>query len=92
MLLSFGSIIYLPLEVMAIYCIHSCQNLYHYVSYCLTLVPVGCVERVFSQIKLKKTKTRNRLSTETLCGILYSKNLIKHENKNCFDYIQRFIK
>lgn len=58
-----------------------------FVSLCFILPhSSACVERVFSQINLNKTKSRNRLSTETLCGILYSKQLIKSKNKNCFDY------
>lgn len=47
----------------------------------------ACVERVFSAVNLNKTKLRNRLSTETLCGLLLSKQLI-HESKNqvCYNY------
>lgn len=45
----------------------------------------ACVERVFSSINLNKTKQRNRLSSETLTGILHSKNLILPEN--CFDFV-----
>lgn len=40
------------------------------------------VERTFSTINLNKTKIRNKLSTETLSGILHTKNLMK--NQNCF--------
>lgn len=62
-------------------------KLSEFVSLCFILPhSSACVERVFSQINLNKTKTRNRLSTETLCGIPHSKQLIKNENKNCFDY------
>ena len=42
------------------------------------------VERVFSAINRMKTKTRNRLSTETLTGLLHTKQLIK--GKSCFDF------
>lgn len=42
------------------------------------------VERIFSQINLNKTKTRNRLCTKTLTGILHSKNLVK--NSTCFSF------
>lgn len=44
------------------------------------------VERVFSTININKTKTRNRLSTKTLTGLLHTKQLIKSDNKNCYDY------
>jgi len=44
------------------------------------------VERVFSSISLNKTKIRNRLSTKTLSGLLHSKQLIKSNDKDCFDY------
>lgn len=40
-------------------------------------------ERIFSTITLNKTKIRNKLSTETLSAILYSKTI---RNQNCFDY------
>lgn len=46
----------------------------------------ACVERLFSSINLNKTKLRNRLSTDTLSGILHSKNFLKRQNKNCFDF------
>jgi len=36
------------------------------------------VEQIFSQMNLNKTKTRNRLGTKTLTGILHSKNLVKN--------------
>jgi hypothetical protein len=43
------------------------------------------VERVFSQINLNKTKIRNRLNTETLNGIMLSKNLFKKSNCTNFE-------
>lgn len=46
----------------------------------------ACVERLFSCINLNKTKTRNRLSTKTLTGILLSKNFLNRQNKNCFNF------
>lgn len=46
----------------------------------------AAVERIFSTINLNKTKTRNRLSTESLIGILHSKNMLKDEEKHCFDF------
>ncbi|CAH1111420.1 unnamed protein product [Psylliodes chrysocephalus] len=42
------------------------------------------VERTFSTINLNKTKIRNKLSTETLSGILHTKTLMK--NENCFNF------
>lgn len=44
----------------------------------------ACVERQFSLINLNKTKLRNRLSSETLSGILHSKRLISESN--CYDF------
>lgn len=53
------------------------------VSYILTLPHSSApVERIFSTINLNKTKTRNKLSTESLIGILHSKNIIKNEQKS----------
>jgi len=46
----------------------------------------AAVERIFSTINLNKTKTRNRLSTESLIGILHSKNMLRDEEKHCFDF------
>lgn len=42
------------------------------------------VERVFSTINLNKTKTRNRLSTSTICGVLLTKNFFV--NNKCYDF------
>lgn len=42
------------------------------------------VERVFSQINLNKTKIRNKLSAETLKGIMHTKQLLK--NKTCYNF------
>lgn len=57
------------------------------VSYILTLPhSSAAVERIFSTINLNKTKTRNKLSTESLIGILHSKNMIKSEQKSCFNF------
>jgi len=57
------------------------------VSYLLTLPhSSACVERIFSAINLNKTKTRNRLGTETLSGILHTKRLINENGKNCFNF------
>lgn len=44
------------------------------------------VERTFSYVNLNKNKTRNRLSTETLSGILFSKNILNAQEKSCFDF------
>lgn len=44
-------------------------------------------ERIFSTVNLNKTKTRNKLSTETLQGILHSKNMLTTQKKSCFEFI-----
>lgn len=41
------------------------------------------VERIFSIINLMKTKQRNRLSTESIVGLLHTQRLMT--NSNCFD-------
>lgn len=41
-------------------------------------------ERIFSQVNLNKTKTRNRLDTPTLEGLLYTKSMIS--DSTCFDF------
>lgn len=46
----------------------------------------AAVERIFSVINLNKTKIRNRLSTNTLCSILYCKDYLNLENKSCFNF------
>lgn len=43
------------------------------------------VERIFSQINLNKTRSRNRLGIETMSGILHSKRLFK--NQTCYEII-----
>jgi len=49
------------------------------VSYILTLPhSSACVERLFSIININKTKLRNRLSTDTITGILHSKNILNN--------------
>lgn len=58
-----------------------------FVSYIVTLPhSSACVERLFSTINLNKTKTRNRLATNTLSGILYSKNVLINQQKSCHDF------
>lgn len=44
------------------------------------------VERVFSQVILNKTKVRNRLEKSSLEAILYTKDHLKLNNCNCFDF------
>lgn len=44
----------------------------------------ACVERIFSSINLNKTKTRNKLSTRTLKGILRTKRKIG--NDCCYNF------
>lgn len=46
----------------------------------------ACVERIFSCINLNKTKIRNRLGTESLTGILHSKNILSTQRKFCYDF------
>ena len=41
-------------------------------------------ERIFSQVNLNKTKSRNRMDTATLEGLLHTKQLIG--DKRCFDF------
>lgn len=47
--------------------------------YAILSIPVATanVERIFSQININKTKTRNKLDTNTLCGILRTKDFKK---------------
>lgn len=40
----------------------------------------AATERIFSTINLNKTKTRNRLETDTLTGILNAKNILSNQN------------
>lgn len=57
------------------------------VSYILTLPhSSACVERLFSTININKTKLRNRLSTDTLTGILHSKNILNNQQKSCYNF------
>ncbi|CAH1115354.1 unnamed protein product [Psylliodes chrysocephalus] len=44
----------------------------------------AAVERIFSQINLIKTQFRNRLKTETIEGLLYTKSFM--ENKTCYEF------
>ena len=48
------------------------------------------VERVFSSINRMKNKLRNKLSTETLCGLLHSKRLIS--GANCHNFYDEIMK
>ncbi|XP_039278769.1 uncharacterized protein LOC120350252 [Nilaparvata lugens] len=41
----------------------------------------ACVERVFSAVNLNKTKTRNRLRTKTLTGLLHKKTLLRQKTR-----------
>ncbi|KYN27981.1 hypothetical protein ALC57_02605 [Trachymyrmex cornetzi] len=40
----------------------------------------ACVERIFSQLSLIKTKLRNKLDVETCSSIILSKQLMADEN------------
>lgn len=42
------------------------------------------VERIFSVINILKTKQRNRLSSETIVGLLHSQRFLK--NSTCYDF------
>ncbi|KAH6935968.1 hypothetical protein HPB50_011870 [Hyalomma asiaticum] len=44
----------------------------------------AAVERVFSQINILKTKQRNRLSTDALCGLLHGKRTLAASS--CFSF------
>lgn len=46
----------------------------------------AATERIFSAINLNKTKSRNRLSTDILSGLSYSKNLLNSRNKSCYNF------
>lgn len=46
----------------------------------------AATERVFSTINLNKTKTRNRLETETLSRMLNSKNILNFQKKSCYNF------
>ncbi|XP_068225057.1 protein FAM200C-like [Palaemon carinicauda] len=48
------------------------------------------VERIFSAINRMKTKTRNKLSTETITGLLHTKQLIK--GACCYDFNDEYLK
>ncbi|XP_047523967.1 uncharacterized protein LOC125062236 [Pieris napi] len=44
------------------------------------------VERIFSSINLMKTKTRNKLSTESIVGLLHTKRVVTEEDQTCFNF------
>ncbi|XP_069363479.1 SCAN domain-containing protein 3-like [Maniola hyperantus] len=50
------------------------------------------VERLFSAINLMKTNIRNRLSTETLSGLLYTKSFIKKNSEPSQEHLKLFNK
>lgn len=52
----------------------------------------AAVERIFSIVNINKTKLRNRLSTDTLIGILYSKNYLNGQSCYNFDIPSSMIK
>lgn len=63
------------------------SSLTSFVSYILTLPHSSAsVERLFSSINLNKTKIRNRISTETMSGILHSKNLLSIQAQHCYEF------
>jgi len=46
----------------------------------------ACVERIFSMVNAIKTKERNRLQTDNLCGLLQSKSMLKASSSECYSY------
>lgn len=50
------------------------------------------VERLFSAINLMKTNIRNRLSTETLTGLLFTKSGLKINREPSQEHIKHFNK
>lgn len=46
----------------------------------------ACVERIFSMVNTIKTKERNRLQTDNLCGLLQSKSMLKASSSECYSY------
>lgn len=62
-------------------------NLMKLVTFLFTLPHSSAAsERIFSTINLNKTKSRNRLSTDVINGLLYSKNLLNSANKSCYNF------
>lgn len=50
------------------------------------------VERLFSAINLMKTKIRNRLHTDTLTGLLYTKSGLKKNREPSQEHLKHFNK
>lgn len=50
------------------------------------------VERLFSVINLMKTKIRNRLHTDTLTGLLYTKSGLKKNREPSQEHLKHFNK
>lgn len=46
----------------------------------------ACVERIFSMVNAIKTKERNRLQTDNLCGLLQTKSMLKASSSECYNY------
>ncbi|CAI6354398.1 unnamed protein product [Macrosiphum euphorbiae] len=46
----------------------------------------ACVERIFSMVNAIKTKERNRLQTDNLCGLLKTKSMLKASSSECYNY------
>lgn len=63
-------------------------NVWRLVKYILALPHSSATcERCFSQINLNKTKTRNKLETPTLRGLLYGKGRLHLHNKTCYNFV-----
>jgi len=74
-LLVFGLILLLPLIVLGLY-----------VRRTFKLVISADVERVFSQVNIIKSKTRNRMISSTLSGILHVRYGMKRQGICCTQF------
>lgn len=52
---------------------------------CLPHANADC-ERIFSRINCIKTKLRNKLKTDTINGLLHTKEHLSHTDKNCVNF------
>jgi hypothetical protein len=43
-------------------------------------------EKIFSQLNLIKTKTRNRLLIQTCASLLHAKDILRLRGENCFTW------
>lgn len=67
--------------------IYSFQNLSRFALMAISLPHANAeCERVFSAVNLSKTKSRNRIVTSTLKGLLLTKQRVKTQNQNCVKF------